>query len=165
MLNIRLLRGFFSDRKLVQSLSENISSVTVPSVLRKTELNILRESFYESLSFLLAANTLVLFKFITELISPRNMHSHCFGFFIFLSLPVFLFFYLISLPFLMVFSFLSKKMCTLFQNMQFQSKTSKFDRSVSQLLWCFLFYQIMCTLFHKMQFRVCFLKMFRPLKG
>ena len=32
-------------------------------------------------------------------------------------------------------------------------------------LWCFLFYHKMCTLFQKMQFRVCFLKMFRPLKG
>ena len=38
---------------------------------------------------------------------------------------------------------------------------SKFIR----LLWCFLFYQKMCTLFQKMKFRVCFLKMFRPLKG
>ena len=32
-------------------------------------------------------------------------------------------------------------------------------------LWCFLFNQKMCTLFQKMQYRVCFLKMFRPLKG
>ena len=32
-------------------------------------------------------------------------------------------------------------------------------------LWCFLFYQKMCTLFQKIQFCVCFLKMFRPLKG
>ena len=31
-------------------------------------------------------------------------------------------------------------------------------------LWCFLFYQRMCTLFQKMEYRVCFLKMFRPLK-
>ena len=31
--------------------------------------------------------------------------------------------------------------------------------------WCFLFYQKMCTLFQKIRFRVCFLKMFRPLKG
>ena len=27
------------------------------------------------------------------------------------------------------------------------------------------FHQYMCILFQKMQFRVCFLKMFRPLKG
>ena len=32
-------------------------------------------------------------------------------------------------------------------------------------LWCFLFCQKMCTLYQKMQFRVCFLKMFLPLKG
>ena len=32
-------------------------------------------------------------------------------------------------------------------------------------LWCFLFYQKMCTLFQKIQLRVCFLKMFRPLRG
>ena len=32
-------------------------------------------------------------------------------------------------------------------------------------LWCFLFYQKMCILFKRMQLCVCFLKMFRPLKG
>ena len=40
-----------------------------------------------------------------------------------------------------------------------------FQGSCYLLSWCFLFYQKMCTLFQKIQFRVCFLKMFRPLKG
>ena len=33
------------------------------------------------------------------------------------------------------------------------------------ILWCFFIYENMCTLFQKMQCCVCFLKMFRPLKG
>ena len=38
------------------------------------------------------------------------------------------------------------------------------QHEIFYIKWCFLFYQQMCTLFQKMLFRVCFLKMFRPLK-
>ena len=52
---------------------------------------------------------------------------------------------------------------------KFDSERQIFLRNFSWqyylISWCFLFYQKMCTLFQNIKFCVCFLKMFRPLKG
>ena len=45
------------------------------------------------------------------------------------------------------------------------ANTNDWHAPFSFKVWCFLFYQKICISFNKIHFCVCFLKMFRPLKG